>query len=131
MSRLTDIRRGIELNIRTILTDLEVFPTRTKAPNYPCAVVGWPENYTLGVDQGDALDMIIPVWVGLLWADDESSDDQLSEYLETVPDAILTDDTLGGACDVAVVLSADNFEVGLDDAQRTVMWFQLPVTVVA
>lgn len=128
---LTDLRAAIADSITTDLSAaLQVYRVRPKAPVYPCAVVGWPTEY-VKPDQVAAVDLIIPVRVGVLWEDDEASNDLLAGFLETVTDAIETDPTLGGLCDTLTIRMYTNFtEERLED-DRVIIWFEIPVEVLA
>jgi hypothetical protein len=130
MATLTQIRTGLKANVASV-TALNVTRFMPKTPQFPCAVLDWPDELDLTpmiLDTG--YDVTIPVIVGVEINDDESADDLLCGFITTVPAAILADRTLGGMCDDLNV-SPITFSRSLTDEGRLIQWFTVPVTVLA
>lgn len=133
MDQVRDIREALRVQLQTVLGDsFNVYRGRPKNPVLPCVFVGQPDPLSLAPTQAaDPIDAVIPVWGGVLWGDDEASDDEQCALLELLPGAVEDDRTLGGLVDDVSVHTADSFgEQDLDDG-RTVKWFRLPVEVMA
>lgn len=106
------------------ITTTQKYRRRMTNPQFPCHVVGWPDEYDVRPDQSGSTTATIPVWVGVEVGDDESADDQLSGLLDSTVTALL-------AVAAYDVQPATDFGETLTDDGRTVVWCRLPVVVFA
>lgn len=120
---LATMRSGIATTIAGV-SGVQVYRRRQSDPQYPCLVIGWPEEFDVRPDNGDERDATIPVWVGVEVRDGDGADDQLSTLLDATVAILLT----VNAYDVAPV--SDFGEQLLQD-DRIVVWAKIPVSVLA
>lgn len=104
------------------VTEAHTYRRRQTNPQYPCLLVGWPDEFDVRPTFGEARDVTVPVWVGCEVGDDDSSDDLLSSLLESA----VTQLTSNSAWDVQ---PASNFGEQLLDDGRVIIWCSLPVRV--
>jgi len=101
------------------------YKRRQENYQYPCFVVGWPQEFnvrpTLGAGERD---ITLDVWFACEVTDADSTDDLLSSMLETGVTALLAN----GAWDVQPVTDFGEQQTQDD---RTVIWCRLPVAVMA
>lgn len=106
-------------------TNANAYKRRQKNYQYPCFVVGWPQEFDVRPTQGgNERDFVLNVWVACESIDDESTDDALSAMLETAVTALMTN----SAWDVQPAFAFN--EEALDD-QRSIVSCLLPVAVLA
>jgi hypothetical protein len=128
MGTLTAVRTGLKTRLATVST-LNAYRFMPKNPAFPCAVLDWPEEMNVQPAMDTARDITVPVVVGIeLGADDESSDDLLCGFIESVPAAILADRTLSGAAQ-DLSFGPITFSRGPIDDGRIIQWFVVPVLV--
>lgn len=104
------------------VTTIERYRRRQTNYQYPCAVVGWPQEFDVRPVMGDARDFTIDVHIACEVIDDDSSDDLLSSILESVVTALQGTP----AWDVQPVT---DFGESLLDDNRVVVWCRLPLAV--
>lgn len=102
----------------------ETYRRRQKNFQFPAFVVGWPESLDFRPAMADARDFVIDVYVGVESVEDDSSDDLLSDLLESASVALAAEPgwDVRPATDFGEELMADS---------RTIIWCRLPVMVLA
>ena len=135
MGEITDIRRGIELQLKTI-SGLEVYdhtPDATMAtPAVSIRFEGWTPNTTFGNATGDYRWIVV---LRLSGAIPEEMWQALDDYINptgsrSILAAIDGDPTLGGVADYTVMTPDEEIEV-TDREQRPDGWFyvqEFPLT---
>jgi hypothetical protein len=102
------------------ITTANIYRRRHTSYEYPCLVVGWPEEFDVRPTHGEARDITLNVWVAVESIDDESADDLLSGFLESTVAALLTNPAWD-------VLPSTEFNEALLDDQRVEISCRVPV----
>jgi hypothetical protein len=131
MATLTQIRTALKANVASVTT-LNVYRFMPLTPQFPCAVLDWPDELDLTpmiLDTG--YNVTIPVRIGVNLSDEESADDLLGGFITSVPAAILADKTLGGMCDDLNVEPVSFSRTLTADGATLIQWVDIPVMVLA
>lgn len=121
---LATARGDIYTLLAAALTNCNGYKRRQTNYEYPCFVVGWPEEYNARPAFGGAeRDFILDVFVACEVTDDDSTDDLLSSILDAAVAALQT-----ASRDVQPVTDFGEQQTADD---RTVIWCRLPVMVLA
>lgn len=122
---LATARGNVATALASALTTANHYKRRQTNFQYPCVLVGWPQELDVRPTHGGGeRDFTLDVWVACEVLDDDSSDDLLSSLLETAITALLTNT----AWDVQPV--TDFGEQQTQD-ERSVIWCRIPVLVLA
>lgn len=106
------------------ITTAQTYRRRQRNYQYPCFVVGWPVELDARPAQGEARDFTLNIYGAAEVTDDDSSDDLLSGLL----DSAITKLQETAAWDVQPVTDFD--EAATDD-ERTIIWFRIPLAILA
>ena len=121
---LASVRTAIADDLATI-ENVEVYRHRLNDYQYPAVVVGWPQSMDVRPYMAEGgREYVIDVFIAVAVTDPESSDDLLSELLESAVGVLLE----GAAMDVRPV--TDFGERVLNDS-RVEISCRLPVVVYA
>ena len=121
---LATARGDVYTLLAAALTNCNAYKRRQTNYQYPCFVVGWPQEYdpepTLG---GSDRDFTLDVFVACEVTEDDSTDDLLSSILDVAVAALQTSSR--------VVHPVTDFGEQQTADDRTVIWCRLPVLVLA
>lgn len=119
---LASIRTELARQIRNE-AGIRAYDYEPLKPEFPCAVVGWPETYDLRSTFEGSTSFTLPVRVEVPLRQDRAADDKLETIVEatgssSIAAAIATDVTLNGSCDSALATEVTGF--GLRETQPEV-----------
>ena len=121
---LATARGNVSTALASAVTSANHYKRRQTNPQFPCIVVGWPDELDVRPAFGDARDFTLSVWIGVEVGDDDSADDLLSSLLESAVTALQA--TSGWD-----VQPATDFGESLTEDGRVIVWCRLPVLVLA
>lgn len=106
------------------ITTANKYRRRQKNYQFPCVVVGWPQEYDARPIHGDARDFTLDILVGVeVGVDDDSADDLLSTLLDATVAALLAGSV---AWDVQPVTDFGETQTADD---RIEIWCRIPLKV--
>jgi hypothetical protein len=121
---LATARGNVYTTLAAALTTCNPYKRRQTNYQYPCFVVGWPQEYDARPDMGTGRDFVLDVLIAVEVGEDDSADDLLSSLLDSAVTAIQTNN----AWDVQPISDFGEQQTADD---RTVIWCRLPVSVLA
>jgi hypothetical protein len=125
MTALATARAAVVTSLSGITT-AQVYRRRQTNYQYPCLVVGWPDEFDPRPVQGGGTldDFVLPVWVACEITDDDSSDDLLSTLLDSTVTAL-------GSTAAWGVEPISNFGEQQSEDGRTIVWCSIPLKVMS
>jgi len=100
---LAEVREAIRVRMSEVAGIDSAYGYHNGSPTPPCAIVGWPDVFTLGTRLGDitAWEAVIPVQILVGMGDSRSADVQLGRFCDpdgpsSVQQAFDLDESLGG-----------------------------------
>lgn len=130
MATITQTRTAMNAAL-SALTTANRYRFRPKNPQYPCTVIGMPDEWDTRPVEGSARTMTFPVWVGIDGKDDESTEDTFEALIESVVTTLLANPTLTGVVDSLDVQPVTNFTASISGDDRVILWCSIPVEVFA
>lgn len=121
---LATARGNVYTTLASALTNCNPYKRRQTNYQYPCFVVGWPQEFDARPAMGDQRDFVLDVFFAVEVTEDDSSDDLLSSILDSAVTAIQTDKSWDAQ-------PATDFGEQQTQDDRTVIWCRLPVSVLA
>jgi hypothetical protein len=121
---LAQTRTALATALDALSDDAQVYRRNQANYQYPAVLIGWPQSLDFRPTMGGPRDYVIDVYVAVEVGDDDSSDDLLSELMESAVAILLANDSwdVQPATDFAEQLLADN---------RVTLSCRLPVAVYA
>lgn len=118
-------RGNVSTTLSSAMTNANHYKRRQTNYEYPCVVVGWPQEFNVNPTQGGAeRDFTLDVWVACEVTDDDSTDDLLSSLLDSAVTALQTNSAWA-------VQPVTDFGEQQSQDDRAVIWCRLPVLVLA
>jgi hypothetical protein len=130
MATLTQVRTGLKTTVDSVTT-AQRYRFQPKNPQFPCIVVGLPDEFDTRATETGQRTMLIPVWCGAEGNDDESTDDAIHSLVEATVAALLAAPTLGGVVESIDVQPATSFSATVTADNRVTVWCSLPIEVFA
>jgi hypothetical protein len=131
MGKTRDLREGLAANLRTV-SGLQVSPYVLANPTPPSADILPAGIDYYGAMQKGVKTYLFNVQVIVTAGLDEAAQMALDDFVDSdaIPDAIESDETLGGACDDVIVHALDEYgRTALDGKEYFVARWQVEVLV--